>query len=317
MVPRHPPPREEPTLLATLLLLLSALAVLVSPLLRDEAAGSSSSALESAGHLGSPLDPGLPLLLADSLALLALVSYGLSAARRAPLGRALGVLALAILLSVAISRSVTLPIPLALALGSGSSLAVPWLRRGDRRAAAIAVLALSGSALLGPRAAIFAAIGLLALWIHTPGPSRPNLAVFAAAAFAVCAIAGFPSGRDHFHLASFLPPLTAATLVVVAFALYRRRKWIVSRGGEIPEPSRGVDSIDSPRPQAALLRDVVLLCILAMASRNELTSLDVLFSDLLPLAPLFAIEAGLLLARDEEPAAAEVAPPAASGAARR
>lgn len=317
MVPRHEPSHESQSRLATLLLLLSALSVIVSPLLRAEPAGSSSSAVATLGHTGSPIDPGLSLCVADSLALLALVSFGLSAARRAPLGRALAVLLLAVVLSAALSRSLTLPIPLALTLGGGSALAVPWLRRGDRRAGAFAVLALSGSALLGPRAAIFAAVGLAALWIHTSRPSRPNLAVFSAAAFAVFAIAGFPTEREHLHLASFLPPLTAATLVVVGFALFSRRNRIASRGTETSEPARPGDSIDSPRPQAALLRDVVLLCIVAMASRNEIASLDVLFSALVPLSPLFAIEAGLLLARAEVPGAAGVAPPVAADAARR
>ncbi len=307
MVPRREPEHEASGPRATLLLLASVLAVLASPLFRDEAATHSRVLLE----------PDTPLRIADALALLALLSFGLSTARRAPLARAFAVLALAVVLSTAIARSFTLPIPLALALGGGSALGVSWLRRGDRRAAALAVIAFSGSALLGPRAAIFGAMSLYALWLHTPLPSRPDLAVLSTAFFAACAFLGFPRGEEAVHLGSVLSPLSALTLLMVAFALETRRRWIASREGSRPASNAAVGEIVSTRPQSAPLRDTVLLCILAMASRAELSSLEGLFSVLLPLAPLFTLEAGLLLARSEIPPAVAATSEAGSGSAGR
>jgi hypothetical protein len=307
MVPRREPAHESSGTLPTLLLLASVLAVLASPLLRAE----------SAAHPGASLEPDAPLRIADALALLALVSFALSTARRAPLGRAVAVLALAGVLSTAIARSFTPPISLALALGGGTALGVSWLRRGDRRAASLAIVAFAGSALLGPRAAIFGAAALFALWLHTPLPSRPNLAVQSTALLSLCAFLGFPSGNDAVHLRSILSPLSAATLIMVASALETRRRWIASREGRQPAPKAVVEEIDSARPQGAPLRDTVLLCILATASRDELSSLEGIFSVLLPLAPLFALEAGLLLARAEIPAALGATSEVESGTAGR
>jgi hypothetical protein len=307
MVPRHEPAHEASGTLETLLLLASALAVLASPFFRAEALAHPSAAFE----------PDTPLRIADALALLALVSFGLSTARRAPLGRAVAVLALAAALATAIARSFTLPIPLTLALGGGLTLGVSWLRRGDRRAAALAVIALSGSALLGPRAAIFGAAGLFALWLHTAPPSRPNLALLSTALFAVCAILGFPMEHEEHYVEAILPPMSAATLIVIAFALAARKKWSALREEAARDPGSAADPVDSPRPQGALVRDALILCVIAMASRDELSSLSGLCSGLLTLAPLAVIDAALLLASSEIPPPAAATTEAESGRAGR
>jgi hypothetical protein len=118
--------------------------------------------------------------------------------------------------------------------------------------------------------------------------------------------------EKHF-VEAVLPPMSAATLFVVAFALAARRKWNAIREEAARESEPATERLDSPRPQGALLRDALILCVIAMASRDELSSLSGLCSGLLTLAPLAAIDAALFLARSEIPPAVAATSGAGSG----
>jgi hypothetical protein len=286
MVPRHEPLSDRPSPLARVLLFVSTACVFGSVALRH-----------------ADFDQGATVSAANALALLALAAFGLAAARRAPVARALCVLALAAALAAAIATDRTEPIALALLLGGGASLAVPWLRRGDRRAVAIAVVAFGGLALLGPRPTLIGAAGLFALRVHTPAPARPGLTFAAVIVLVACAAVGYalpgsPSARF------VLAPMGVATLFVVALALSTRRRLALARAQSadaVPAPPR---AIDPSRPQAGIVRDIAVLCIVLFATREEFASLTGAVDALLPLAPLVAVGLALLLAPDESPFAA-------------
>lgn len=289
MVPRHEPFSEPPAPPARIL----GTAAVLLPL-----AGSVYAAIPAASARA------VLLPLADSSALLALVAFALSAGRREPTGRAWAQLGLAVILALALATSHADQLPLALSLGAGAALGVPWLRRGDRRAAAIAVVAFAACALYGPREALLGAGGLFALWLHTPASERPAVALFSAILLPVCAWLALARPGGEAPPGPILSPLAAATLVVVAFALTMRQRLVAARDRE-PEPrSAGEDRVDSPRPQAVALRDTVLLCAVTLASRGDLASTQALVRSALPLAPLLTIEAALLLVRPESPLAA-------------
>ncbi len=291
MVPRHEPLAESPGPSSRALAVIAPLAVAAA-----------------AFHGDTPVDSKLPFLLADALALLALCRFGLSAARRAPLGRSLAVLALALVLAAALIYSRARTIPLALCMGSGAAFAGVWLRRGDRRAAALSVIAFAGSALLGPREALFGAAGLFALWLHTAEPSRKSIALFAAAVFAPCAALGWNRLDAVSSAEPALSPITAAVAVVVAMALAMRKRLADARDRDRAPATATAGSIDPTRTESAAVRDAVLLCLFPLASRGELSSLSALSSALLPLAPMIALECGLVFAPAERPLAADPRP---------
>ena len=155
MVPRHEPRAERPGRAATLVLAATLLAVI-----------TAAWRVVSVGHGPSPDAAGFALLrqavgaygespgllgTASYGALLVLVARGLSTARRAPLDRRLLVLALA-----------CTPLLFASAAGAGGSahaglfvaaagaFGLAWLRRADRRAGALALIALLALPLFDP-----------------------------------------------------------------------------------------------------------------------------------------------------------------------
>jgi len=298
LVPRHEPLSEPSGPLAGFLLFLSALAIPATAFLRPAPIG-----LEGV------------LRLADALALLALAAFGLASARRAPLGRGIAILCLSAILSAAIATSAEAAVAPALFLGGGAALGVPWLRRGDRRAAAFAAIAAASTALLGPRAAFLGAAGLLALCLHTPAPSGPGLAMFSAASLIACALPSFLHGEVEPPAEPAATPATLVMLVVVAWALWTRRRILAARAGEAAPTPEG--RIDPSRPQSALMRDTLLLAVVVLAARGDLARIDLLFPTLLPLAPLLAIELCLLLAPAERPLGDSRAPEAAPVPVRR
>ena len=268
MVPRQELPREKATPLALVLHGLAALLVLAAAL--------------KIGTGGT--------VAADGLAILALASHALATARRAQASRALAACVLGAALAGAIAWLRVPSLALPLSIGGGAALSIPWLRRADRRAGALAVLAFAGAATLGPREALFGAAGIAALWIHTAAPSRSALAILALAAFVPAALLGWRVRAPDLEAASVLSPLGAATFVVVAFALSSRQRLLLARGSDAADPGRLGSS---------MLRDALILSILPPISRGEIGSLEVLAAALLPVVPILAVETGILLGRVE------------------
>jgi hypothetical protein len=268
MVPRHPLP-QEPIGPVAFALFVAAAALVLGAALFDH--GQASSA-------------------ADALALLALASHGLATARRAPITRAVAVLVLAAAIAASIHWSVARVFAVPLAVGGGAALGVPWLRRADRRAGALSVVAFSSAALLGPREALFGIAGIAALWIHTAPPSRRAVANFAAWTFLPAAALGWLHRAPDLEIEAVLPPIGALSLVGVTLALATRHRLVLARGGS---------DADSARLGAPMLRDALLLSILPPICRGEIETAGHVAATLLEVAPIAIVEAGILLGRAE------------------
>ncbi|MFN0006653.1 MAG: hypothetical protein ACKVXR_02000 [Planctomycetota bacterium] len=279
MVPRHEPLAEPPGAMARILWAASAVIVLA-------AAGVL--------HLG---------VAADGLALLACCSFALAGSRRSPTRRAIVVLALAVVLAAAIVKSEARTIPLALGAGSGACFASVWMRRGDRRAALLAVIAFASCGLLGPRAALFGLAGLFAMWVHTPEASKRWVLARSLAAFVIGSAAGWDEA------AGVITPMTSAVLVVVSLAIWRRKLLVDAQRPAEPAARSSRVTIDPTRAERDAVRDTVILCLFPLAARGELSSLVGLAPALLPLAPLVLLELGLVLGPAERPPGAAVAEP--------
>lgn len=291
MVPRHEPLAESPGTLARVLWVAAPLVVILGAFLT----GLLGAIPAGVVHLAAA---------ADAIALLACCSFALAASRRSSTVRALVVLALAAVLGAAIASGEIRPIRFALGTGSGACFGSVWLRRGDRRAAVLAVIAFAGCGLLGAREALFGAAGLFALWIHTPYPSKRWILDRSLVALTLGTAAGWarydpfaPSATE----AKVLTPLTAAVLVVVALAIWRRKRLVDARRlSEGAGPSLD-GKIDTTRAERDAVRDAVILCLFPLAARGELSSLELLAPALLPLAPMVLLELGLVLAPAEQP----------------
>ena len=224
----------------------------------------------------------------------------LARARRAAAGRALFLLAFALLGTPDRARmgetfGLMDELALAAALGCGAAYLVPWLRRADRRAGALAALFFAAPCLLPLEPLALAGPLVLVLASH-PRQRRFALAASGVAVLA-CTVAGFAlygmAGRGRLLLARELVaealntsmwglawPLLAAALVVGALTFpWRGPAW---------EPGR----IEAPRREALALGGLVALVALALACPSS----RVLEPDaLLVLFPPAALLAGLLV----------------------
>ena len=278
MVPRHEPLGEKPGTLARVLQVAGPIVVLVAA--REAPAEAT----------------------ADALALLAVASFALATSRRSPTLRALVVLVLAAALAATIVHAGIETMRLALGTGAGACFASVWLRRGDRRAALLAVVAFAGCGLLGIRESLFGAAGLFALWVHTPEPSKRWILARSLVALALGAAAGhdpLDPVLPFAHEGGALTPMTGAVLLVVSLAVWRRKRLVDARLRSDADPTGPVAPVDSTRVEREAVRDVVLLCLFPLAARGELSSIGDLAPALLPLAPMVVLELGLLLAPAE------------------
>jgi hypothetical protein len=292
MVPRHEPLPEGAGALAKILRIAAPLAVALAT-----------------WHHRMPLAAA-----ADALALLACASFALLSSRRSPTGRALVVLLLALVLGLGLDAQAIQPIAVALRTGAGACFSAVWLRRGDRRAALLAVIAFAGCGLLGLREALLGCAGLIALWIHTPGPSQRWVLERSVVALAVGAAAGWSVYDPFAPGAEVVNPLTEAVLVVVALAVWRRKRLVDARAPAEGAQKERRGRIDPTIVERELVRDAVILCLFPMAARGELSAFERLAPALLPLAPLVLLELGLVLAPAEQPPGTAVPAP---GPARR
>lgn len=288
MVPRHEPLAENPGAIARALAAAAPLAVVLGVMRATNGDSDRSGIVHVA-------------IAADAIALLACVSFALAAARRAPTARAIAVLLFGAGLGAAIAFAQVQAIPLALGMACGAAFGAVWLRRGDRRAAVLSGIAFAGCGLLGAREALFGAAGLCALWVHTPGPSKRWILVRSLVALGI----GTALGGSRYDPFAPDPPvfswMTTAVLVVVPLALWRRKRLadarLLSAGAEPLADGR----IESTRAQRDFVRDALLLAVVPLASRGELSSLEGLLPALLPLAPMVLLDLGLALAPPEQP----------------
>jgi hypothetical protein len=273
MVPRHEPIAEAPGLLARSLGIVSPVVVLV-------ASG------------GLHLD-----IAADALALLACCSFALAGSRRSPTARAIAVLVLAAVFGAAIAKGEVSTVPLALGTGAGACFSSVWMRRGDRRAAVLAVIAFASCGLLGLREALFGAAGLFAIWVHTPYPSKRWILARALGALAIAAAAGWNG------TAGVLTPLTSGVLLVVALAIWKRKSLVDGRQASEPAFRSAIGGIDSTLAERDAVRDAVILCLFPLAARGDMSAVYRLLPALLPLAPMVLLELGLLAPAEQPPGA--------------
>ena len=288
MVPRHEPLAEAPGALACILRVAAPLAVLLG-------AALPSSSAERADL------PAAVAAAASAIALLACCSFALATSRRSPTIRALVVLVLAAVLAAALHSGEDRSILVALGTGAGACFASAWIRRGDRRAAALAVIAFASCGLFGVREALFGAAGLLALWIHTPDPSKRWILDRSLLALALGAAAGWTRYDPFVPGAEVLTPMTAAVLLVVALAIWRRKRLVDSRRDSAGPEERPRGTIDPTHAERDAVRDAVLLCLFPLAARGELSSAEHLPAALLAIAPMVLLELGLFLAPAEQP----------------
>lgn len=107
----------------------------------------------------------------DWFAFVLLSAHALSTARRAPLGRALLLLSGA--LCVPALSNAHPALSLAAYIGIGAVSLVPWIRRADRRAGVLAIVAFASLAILGEP--LLALAGLLATLLVSPAPQRTRV----------------------------------------------------------------------------------------------------------------------------------------------
>lgn len=209
MRPRHEPRAERRSPLVLAVAAAAALSY-AGPLWR--------AALQADPTAAGPLEAVLgPWVRAGTLpALGAALCGGLERGRRAALGRALVVLALA---WVPPLRRCGPELPSVFLFAAGAAGAVAWMRRADRRAALLSILCLAGGALLEPAAFALSAVLVAALLASSHTPARElGVAALALAGARWLASAGAPP-MDAWRLLLLLSPV--GTLVLGLRAIPR------------------------------------------------------------------------------------------------
>lgn len=228
------------------------------------------------------------------------VGHGLFVARRRPLSRRLLVATLLwtpALLEHATGRQERMLDVLLIA--TACALAIPWLRRADRRARAISILAFAALPLYDPARLSIAVCGLVALIVATAGPSRIGTVKLALAALAIALIRPGPLGLRQADFDFFmenpaialgshgLTPWVFLALVGLTLSFLRGK-------------ADGVRSVDPPRRELVFL---VLFCTLSFCAQATLGP-PARFpwpAELFPLLPALALIAGLSGSAPERP----------------
>ncbi len=189
IAPYHNPTREKCRGFARALPLLFALAaalqlraVLAAPAtflvdLSHTFFGQTTAAFFTGGSLISPVF-GWASWIATAL----LVVHGLASARRSPALRWL--IGIAVLLTPFAATSIAFAhaeLVTAMCFTGGAAFSISWLRHGDRRSGALAVIAFLSQILSSWSGLALAAFAITALVITTPLPSRKSLALKAGA----------------------------------------------------------------------------------------------------------------------------------------
>lgn len=317
MVPRHEPRSEIAGLGARgvqiLALSISILPWITAP--QEEAADSArvdSAARRMIELMSGSSAPHAWRLFqgASVIALLVITSFGLARARRAPLERNVILLLLAALIA---SKARALldgtDVCIALCLGAGAAFTIPWLRRADRRAAQLAVIAFAGATLVDVRAFALSLSGLFALCALTPSVSRASVVIASLIAYPIAFVLGasaspgwglWPASYAREHMRDAILWLILWTAGLTLLGLLASK--LLARS----ERETAV-AIDAPRRE--LTASIVILVLCAFASVWRPTNAwieparaeDIVHAALLPLAPIAALVIGLAVARAERP----------------
>ncbi|HVS10910.1 MAG TPA: hypothetical protein VMS76_13665 [Planctomycetota bacterium] len=267
---------------------------------------------------GGDAEDAVAVLSVASLAALALLLlHGLAAARRAPLGRTAVALALVATPGLQLAAmSGSRDVALALLFGAGAALMVPWLRRADRRAGALAAVAFAACAACAASGWPLALAGLVALVACTHRVERLFVAGWSAGSMGVLALPWLAllareSGSESAVVADRMEELRAcaseladagrwgilwiASAIVLALALGGMRGGLWRRGARpatagVGEPER-----------AQLLSALAALAIAAQILLQPAVAGAACSGGLAALAPVAALAAGLVLVRSERP----------------
>jgi hypothetical protein len=256
---------------------------------------------------GSAANAATYLYPASFAALIVLLAHGLERSRRAPLGRRV-VLAVFVLTPV-VQRLAAVQTPsilVALCVGAGAAFAIAWLRRADRRAAALTAFSFSGAALFDPDAALLGLVALASVCLVTAAPSRRSFATLAAPMWVVFALLG----GAHVALAESIGDLSLyrARLGSLVRAGFRMETWELRWFALLPvlliavwhlrrphETTR--PTIDGPGRELAGLLAALTLGLLTQAVGSTLDR----DAALLPVAAIGVLVVGLALVRTERP----------------
>jgi len=181
MVPRHLPPAQRARPLGTGLLAVVVVLTLL-PAFATSVGGLEAGRLESLGAWAAnapwQAEPFRFLAPASRLALVVMLLHGLAAAGLGPVVRRAGVLLLLVTPAFWAARSVwSDALQPALLVATGCAGAIAWLRRADRRGAALAALAFAACPAYERAALPLGAAGLLALVAHTHRNARRSVAL--------------------------------------------------------------------------------------------------------------------------------------------
>lgn len=290
MVPRHEPPAVSASLIARVLLLL---ALVLLGLLGAQAYGWLNFSIWSEGQLIEPSAQVRSVLAAAGF-FASLVYAGRVARRSQAFAFAL---ALLLLISPVTARSLFTQagvVEQAFLLAAGSAFTIAWLRRGDKRARMLAVVAFTGLATFTEDGLPLALAGWAGLVAFTPRLSLAATAklwiagLFFALAFGRATLTQIPTRPSTGVLDTLLAlcELTAYPLLIalalLGFLLYALKK------------SPGSQAIDAPRREGGAAFFTLASALLASSWRPEA---------LLPLAVLASFAALLSVVPAEKPSA--------------
>jgi len=161
LVPRHEPPLERSTA-ASSAFRLAALTIV---------AFAYVSSITAHAFARNDIFPGI--VVAQLIATLVLVEYGLEQARALPWMRGTAVLAFAVVIALrGFQDERELGLASALSFAAGAAFTITWLRRADKRALFLAVIAFASAAPFSPSGWTCAVAGLAWLVVGTARPSR-------------------------------------------------------------------------------------------------------------------------------------------------
>jgi hypothetical protein len=253
------------------------------------------------------------LSIADVLSLLAIFAYGVERARMPAVQRALLTLALAFAVALpAFAEGGRPATSLALSFGAGTAFAVSWLRRADRRALMLSLLAFAGTGIESGLGSVLGFLGIAVLFASSARPSRRTVGVTGVIAFALATLLHVAGGdaetpvpnengssvrlavRASVFLA--LAGSFAALWMVAAWNQWRaRRVYSASASGGLEiEAESGFLALD-----AVFVSEIGAATLIALPVFGQITGEFASVESISLLAPILLFSVGIVFARDE------------------
>jgi hypothetical protein len=305
-VPRHTPRAEIASTLARAIAFAACTLAVATAFAKSDQSHASGAVRGCTSLLvGDRPAVSTSLAVANVLAALCFCDAGMRIARRAPLGRSVVVFALSAMLvslGAAIAERGELS-SIVLCTAGGSAFAVAWLRRADKRARMLAIVASSGAALLGGLGWTFALALLTGIVVRTAAPARARTAVIAALVLAIAVALSYMGGREpacgatgEGVLLEVSRParIAIAALLLVSAALLARKTFRSQRANT-------VDAIAEPRRELSALGLAAGISLVLCAAIGVLTPTHPSAAAIAPLLPICALMIGLALVRSEQP----------------